>query len=260
MQLTSGVTIGVNDPVTRQTLFDAWNLAAGSTIQESDLDGDILPAVTATDPPTPAPGRLWFDKYDQLLKVYVDEIDGTGVSLWLAIGPDRFDIPVLAAEAVPFGAAVQFTGTGRKVQLPPDVTTLNGMAVAALETEYAKIIGFNNSSPTPSENTAASGAWFACAIEGFVHVWYPANKNTGSAWLASQAGFDVLIDDMTGITCLDATKCTPTLLRGAMIWDNNSGPQKNNPAYLVKSTHYVDINNNQRSRQLWLGARMNQKG
>lgn len=260
MQLTPGASIGQNDPVNRQTLFDVWNLAVGSTIDEDDLDtSTIRPAVTQTDPPTPAAGRLWFDKYDQVMKVFIDELDGTGISLWTAFGPDRYEIAVLATEPIPFGAAVMFTGDGRKVKLPPDVTTLNGYNQAQLDDAYARIIGFNNQTPTPSHNTAASGTWFACAIEGFCHIWYPANKNTGAQWLASSAGYDGLIEDITGATCLNAAICTPSLLRGGLIWQNNSGPQKGNPTYLAKSTHYVDALNTQWGRNLWLGARMNQK-
>lgn len=181
MNLTPGVTINSEDAVTRQTIYDLVANAVGGIVQASDLHSSVQTISTGSDAPTAYPGKVWFDEVENLFKVYVDEIDGTGCSLWLAFGPDRFDIPMIASEPIPFGAAVQLAGNARYAKLPPGPLELVNLGYPAADAEAWKVVGFQNIGVAESHTTAASGSWFNCAVEGVVWTWHPLNKNLGGA-------------------------------------------------------------------------------
>lgn len=204
MNITPGTTIERGDTVTRQTIFDLVANAVIATVQASDLNTEVLPIVVASsqsDANLQAfPGRIWWDQTEQLGKVYTDMIDGTGCSVWLAFGPDRFDVALLAVEPIPFGAAVQLTGEGRKARLPPLLSDMLAQGSNFIW-EVGKVVGFNNDGIASAHSTTPSGSWFACAVDGYVWCWYPVNR--GTTGLASDGGlqsFDSLIrqTDITG--------------------------------------------------------------
>jgi hypothetical protein len=198
MQLTPGVTIERGDIVSRQTIYDLVRLAVIGTVQQSDMAGNTLTIVSQSLPPsTPGPGTLWWDMTSQLAKVWTDMLDGTTVSLWLAIGPDRFDTAVLATEPIPFGAACEAAYGGvRTVKLPPHPTTVNALGYTAGRFENMRVIGFNQSTlhgagGTLTVPTAQSGAWLALGIAGIVRIWSP--------WYHITTGFGVRPSLMAGL-------------------------------------------------------------
>ncbi len=158
MQLRAGVTIVPGDTVTSQTLYDLIAGATPASVAAADFDGGLLTVIVgsnATNPETP--GAWWYDQTEMLLKGYADQVDETGVSLWLSLGPDRFDEAFLAAEALPPGALCRFapTGEGRQVLRVTGHGAPDGICVVA------------------TNATIPTGTWFAGTIEGFVKAWFP---------------------------------------------------------------------------------------
>lgn len=218
MNLQPGVSIERGQVVTRQTIFDLVANALGGTVGATDLDDTVRDVLAQSlTPASVTPGLLWWSLTDQLMYCYVDAVENTACSLWCAFGPDRFDLPLLAADPIPFGAAVQLAGTGgRKVCLPPTPVELNTMGQGRREWENAKVIGFNNSGMQASALTAASGTWFAGAVDGIVWAWYPTDKDVGGgAWQATQGG--VTLDGLLYGTAAQLTGPTSnTDVRGAL--------------------------------------------
>lgn len=214
MNLTQGVTINPGDVITRQTIYNLVANAQGGLVGAADLDSTVLTIVSQSSPPTPVPGLLWWDKTSQLLKLYVDVLDGTGVSVWCAIGPDRFDIPMLAANHLPFGAAVQLLGTGRRAILPPDPITLRAITPTNNQIwENWKVVGFNQGasgqdpggalSAQSSNATTASDAWFACAVDGICWSWHPVDRVHQAPRISAGGGsqtWDTLPSQISGFT------------------------------------------------------------
>lgn len=162
-------------PVTRQELFDMWTTAQLSGITAADLANELSAINVGTDfSDAPEgtdlrPGTLFYHLADNLMFCWFDQIDDTGVSLWLAIGPDRFEVPCLAKEPIPAGAPVEI-----------DYDKWCG-----LPTESHQVpLGYNQSGILNSIDvnvpvvrsgvtefggeTTASGAWFRCAIDGIM--------------------------------------------------------------------------------------------
>lgn len=234
MQLTPGTSINRGDQVTRQTLYNIVALATGGTVQVSDLDSGTLSVVSQSLPPTTlTPGILWWDQTDQLMKVWTDVLDNTGVSCWLAIGPDRFDCAVCAGEHIPWGAAVQLMGRGRFVQLPPSPMQLFQSGYSLSRWEAIKVMGFNNHTWSGiSCPTAASGTWFSCAVDGLVWSWHPANALFGATWQSSQgASSDGLISGATGFT----GDSNGTNVRGGLIGYTSGDVTINRGPYVTRA-------------------------
>jgi len=159
MRLTPGVTISGGTTVTRQTIYDLWNLAQGAVVQDSDLGSGTFPIIIGSQfTSAAAPGQILYNRTEKLWFCYFDEIDSTGVSMWLSFGPDRFDDAFLAAEPIPPGSLFRLfnAGTGRMVSRPSGYGADGG------------IIGVN-----VTNTTIASGTWFAGCVEGFVKAWFP---------------------------------------------------------------------------------------
>jgi hypothetical protein len=261
MRLSPGVTIVIGDTVTATTLYDLVGSAYCSAITTmSDFDTTNLYEITTQSvAPTPkGPGDLWYDQTSQLMKLWVDVLDGTGVSLWMAIGPDRWDMPVYATEAIPYGAAVQLQGVGRSVCLPTTPTGLEGMGAGYRQWELAKVVGFNNGSPYVSPATAASGTWFACAMEGWVWAWYPARK--GPTTFKSSAGVGTLWDSLIAWNS-NTTFCSGTTdVRGGLMSDvDQNALQTGKDAQLLLSIYsFVSATNSagQHALRFWSGARV----
>lgn len=157
------------EPITRQTLQSMWNGALGA-IGQDDLADDFLALTAGSDfsdaPSSPRPGEPWWHISENVLYVYHDVVDGTGVSLWLAAGPDKFETPLLAAEPIAAAAPVDLTYDRFGV-----VATPHGQDVP-------RLIGFNqsgingpigvNDGPTYGGETTASGTWFRCGVDGLL--------------------------------------------------------------------------------------------
>lgn len=156
--------ITFSEPITRQSLYNMWSTATLGTIAKGDLAPGVLSVETGTGltdaPAVPEPGQVYWSLLDQLLFVWHDEVEGTGVSLWLAVGPDRFDTPCLADDPIPGGALVDCTGVDRHVKLH----TVNA--------EPADIIGCNQAGighALGAPSTSESGAWIPVAIDGICY-------------------------------------------------------------------------------------------
>lgn len=153
--------------VTRQDLFDMWANAELSDLTGRDLAADTFGIISSDSEPTDVrqPGSLWWNSQENLMYVYTDEIEGTGCSLWLAIGPDRFDCACIAAEPIPAGAVVELDHD-RWIR----VALVEGQAGDS----NPRVIGVNQAGVVYPLNTAASstqdsGAWVNVAIDGIVY-------------------------------------------------------------------------------------------
>lgn len=266
MQLTPGTTINRGDTVTRQTLYNLLYNASGGTVEQSDLGSTVLDIMCQSEPPTAKAGRLWWDQTDQLMKLYVDVLDDTGVSCWISIGPDRWDMPMLTTEPIPFGAAVQLVGDGRKVKLPPAGSAILALGRGLAPWESAKVVGFNNNGPRLEHATADSGAWISVATDGLVWCWYPANYGVATRLASAGTGIlDDLINRTANIT--NASGITDTrggVIQGYLDGVGAIGPANaNRGAYLVQSiqslaagTGASDCSQAFWARQMFSGARI----
>ncbi len=161
--ISAGVTIEPGQTVTSQTLFDIWANGTLGTISAAEFDGSAPPIISGTGTTTgQSPGAILFDGWDQLWKVWVDEIDGTGCSVWLAFGADRTDEAFIAAEPIPSGAAVRIDPTmgGRWVRRVSGWLDIG-------------VVAFNQ-----NDSTTPSGAWFPGGTMGIVKAWFPYKSNT----------------------------------------------------------------------------------
>lgn len=160
------------EPITRQDLWDMWATATLGTITEDDLAPGVMSIEVGSDlteaSANPDPGMLFWSKEDQLLYCYHDVVDNTGVSLWLAIGPDRFDTAVLLDEPVMGGGLLKGTVDRR-------------VALLGSSDDTARLIGCNQAA-IPGNNvqpdTSASGTWIPAGIDGL--VWGVIAESTAS--------------------------------------------------------------------------------
>jgi hypothetical protein len=166
--------------VTRQDLFNAWANASLPTLQEADLGDTFLAAKVGSDfsnaPGSPTPGTMFWHQHRKLCYIWHDEIDNTGVSLWLCIGPDRFECACLAAEPIPAGAVVE-AWFDRWVKVANPESNPDNQA------SLPKYMGVNQSGlPDPSEpwpgTTAESGTWVSVGIDGILTCFFP-KEDTG---------------------------------------------------------------------------------
>jgi len=181
MQLTPGQTIERGDIVTRQTIYDLVRLASIGSVAASDLDASVITILAQTLAPTPQPGLVWYDQNEQLTKVWTDMLEGTTVSLWLSMGPDRFDSAMLATEPIPYGAAVVPAPGGiRTIALPRHPTVINALGYTAGRFENFRVLGFNQNggSSNLTNATTPSGAWCAVGTAGIMRAWAPLYHST----------------------------------------------------------------------------------
>lgn len=158
------------EPITRQTLQSMWD-GSLSTIAQADLSDDFLITQSGTDfsdaPTSPVPGTLFFHKAENVMYCWHDEIDGTGVSLWLAIGPDKFETACLTNQPVEAAGPVDLVydrvvaPATANLQSPPWVLGFNQSGVHNPITI--------NDGPTYGGVTAASGTWIRVGVDGLVY-------------------------------------------------------------------------------------------
>lgn len=156
MRFINQTTIGT--VVTRQTLYDAFANAAISTVGASDLAAGTLALDkgSGASAAAPWPGAIFFDKTEQLFKVWVDEVDNTGVSLWLSVMGDRRDDAFIADRPIPPHAAIAPSTQGGRYARTPDGTTPGW-----------EVYGFNLKA-----ETIPSGTWFAGGVAGYMTAAY----------------------------------------------------------------------------------------
>ena len=158
-------------PVDRQDLYNHWATAVLSSIERSELASGVFTldiGTTLSDATSsPEPGHHFWSRLEGLMFVFHDEVDGTGVSLWLAIGPDRFDVAAILSEPTGGGAVVRPV-YDRWVQI------FSGSSGAAWNTDpigthagAISLSGFSGGSDTDA-GTAASGTWAPISIDGIV--------------------------------------------------------------------------------------------
>lgn len=259
MQLTPGTTINQGDVVSRQTIFDLIsNASIDSVVVETDLSSDTPTHQSASNPPTAAPGTFWWDKSTQLLRVFHDEVDNTGVSLWLAIGPDSYEVEAIASEPIPFGAAciIDFDQGHKWVKLPPSSSDLVAMGHTAARVEPLKVVGFNqtfddgnfvpdNFGRLSSPVTVASGAWFRLAVAGVVWGWTPFNRSDGGTWLAAGRGVNDVLTIVSGTDFsagaggfTSPRGLTLDDARGGLVYDQSYSVMQNGaPSFCLNSVH-----------------------
>lgn len=237
MDLTAGVSINAGDTVTRQTLYDLVALASIGTVDGSDMAAGTMPILSQSLPPDDAqltPGLVWWDQTEQLMKVWTDMIDGTGCSVWLAFGPDRFDIAALATEPLPFGAAVQFANHLREVKLPLDPGSLSALGDSNGRLEHCKVIGFQNKTTLSgiTAPTADSGTWVAVAVQGICWAWYPL-YNPSTSYASIGTGVDSIISSVSGLTGHSGH----SNVRGGLYYAGQSIIQTNGPGVVAYCPH-----------------------
>ena len=224
-------------PVDRQQLYNHWANAALGTFPKSQLDPSIFTMDVGTHlsdaTSSPQPGHVfWARETDSLLYVFHDEVDDTGVSLWLACGPDRFDVACLAAGPIPAGAVVQplydrwvgiSTGASARIW--------NQRAIGTVPAGL-NVSNFANTG-VAFGGTHASGTWIPVSIDGI--VWgYTTGIMTADRWVRVVDGSAGRLvrntsgavqpqhDDSVGMNIFTLTGSTTTPLRFQFIW---SGPR-----------------------------------
>jgi hypothetical protein len=218
--LTPGVVINPGDVVTRQTLYDlVANATIGGSVQASDLAADVK-AITSQSlaPSNPIPGLLWFDQTEQVLKVWTDCIENTACSVWLAVGPDAFDVALYATEPIPYGAAVvaALGAGGRAAALPTNPGGQGAAGYTLTRFENLRFMGVNQSvSPTLgpcNHNTAASGTWFASRIYGHAYGWAPGQRGASANHFGVGLGFGNALCFLSGASLLSNPSGVSNLL------------------------------------------------
>lgn len=217
MRLT--VQTDLSGTITRQELANMWSQASIPPITQADLDPaflDIFVGSNFSDQgaslPNPDPGAMFWHGGHGLMFCFHDSLDvcdtgeKTGVSLWLAVGPDSFETACIAAEPLPAGAVVEpFYDRWVKVFRPDagnfagdtNAPTPLGVVQSGIPDEYVP--------QTEYGSTAESGAWVRVAIDGLARVWHPApdrlEGNPSSAVSPGQMEIKVVENQFNYVGC-----------------------------------------------------------
>lgn len=260
--LTPGVTINSGEVVTRQTIYDLVALAGISgNVASSDLAADVITVTTQSLPPSnPTPGLVWFDQTEQLLKVWTDVLEGTGVSCWLACGPDAFDVALYATEPIPYGAAVVVApNLGiRAVGLPTNPGDMGDATDFSLIGRFINLqfMAINQSADPLlgplNPCTAPSGSWFAGRVYGIASVWAPGSRGTPPSDLSLEANYlTVFLSGSSGLTNPSGVSELRGAVAGATTWASGTycggtwglSLRKGAPRTAAEpSAHYVTVN------------------
>lgn len=165
-EFTRSASIEVGDQINRETIANLLETGLLSQLTVSDLASGVIMVTSQSEPPTnPLHNQWWWDQTQQLMRVY-----DSGTSLWLAIGPDRKDVPMInwTGGTSPRGAGVtpMLGSAAERRVVHPDNTIGGGHA--GIHTEH--MIG-------TWADTVASGAWGAVSFIGF--VWAKLDPNAG---------------------------------------------------------------------------------
>lgn len=208
---TLNVLTDLTGTVTRQELYDMWADASISKIPASELADTLQDVVLASSlsdvPASPNPGEMVWVQNEQRMYVYHDVMDvmdrgeGTTVSLWLSIGPDRFDCACLAGEDIPAGAVVEpFYDRVVKICRPDHNTKGDSNTPIPIGINQSGLPIHYVQDGTVGE-TAPEGTWIRVAIDGIMRVLHykpdtnvsesefiVANQNAGNNWVGILEG------------------------------------------------------------------------
>lgn len=184
INLTQPVTDG--DTVTAQILHDMIETATLTGLTAADLSSNVQVLVAQAAAPDPSLYSFWWrtESWEPLLYVYATPYD-----IWLAAGPDRFDIPFQASEPLFKGACVVSAGASQ-------VGIATGPTI--------NVIGF-------AQDTAVSGAWVGVATCGLGWVSAPIQADGASQEAFTAVGADAgqvvtanfnLASNATSVVCL----------------------------------------------------------
>lgn len=225
-------------PITRQDLFNMLSTAQVGTIDRDELVPgmatiDVVDYLTNATT-SPQPGQFLHCERERRTYCWHDEVEGTGVSLWLAIGPDRFDVACIANSPVPAGAVVQLyhdrwvgmsTGASGHVALQRAI----GTCPAGLRTYTLHQTG----TVFEGLQTQASGAWIPVSIDGIVFGitqgvvtrdrWIRVQDGTvGRIVQNTSGGVGPLRDDAIGTAPFQFIGSTTTPVASFFVW---TGPR-----------------------------------
>lgn len=164
-QLFRGTTVASDTTVTAQTLHNLIENALVSGIGASDLIAGTHFIFVGTTQPNPSNFPLWYnpDPEDPVLRCYAPPFN-----IFLAVGPDRFEIPLLnsAATTVAMGCLV----------------AANGASDFILATSPSlNAIGF-------AQATIAAGAWGPVCTYGIGYVLHISSPSCGTQTQGPTAG------------------------------------------------------------------------
>ncbi len=254
MRLT--VQTDLTGVITRQELADMWSQASIPPIEKTDLDpafANIFVGTNFSDVgasvPNPQPGQLFWHQQQAIMYVYTDSLDvmdngdKTGVSLWLAVGPDSFETACLTAEPVPAGAVVEPAWDRYVKVFNPDGAQFGANPLANAPAP----LGINQSGINDDydprleyDTTAESGTWIRVCIDGYGRFWHPHAELLGgdpdSAISAGRFEIDIVTTQFNYVGCPPGDSA----YRGAGI-GNGNGATAAGPYTVGKTMHNVTI-------------------
>ena len=166
--------------VTRETMANIWEDSVFGTFSAADFAMELFQHEAGDDfrnapsGESLAPGQFYMHNSDGLMYMFVDEIDNTAVSLWVALGPDRFDAIVCCAEPIAAGAVVEPYFDRWVRVFDPSRTHDNGSPVPPIGVVQTGIPdAYETKVGAIAPDTHASGTWVSIAIEGYCYGWFP---------------------------------------------------------------------------------------
>ena len=166
--MTKGYTFQNTSTVTAGTLHSLVESALLSGIRASDVALGTHFVAVGTATPNPSAYPFWYslDPLDPVFRVWAEPF-----KVWLAVGPDRMEVPLLTDQTIPFGALVCSSA-------PSTCTLITSPSFAA--------VGF-------CQSTTASGAYAPIAMYGIGWALYISSPSmtSGSGDGAPQAGFGI---------------------------------------------------------------------
>lgn len=173
-------------PLTRQDIHDAWTTATLGTIVPDDLTtgfGSVAVATSYSDAAAnPTPGALMWVAEEQTMYCFHDEIDDTGVSLWLAIGPDVFETACILAEPAFPGSLVEPYFDRWVAPVAYTDSILNDGVNNRMIGNVHSGVPYPLNTRTPE--TLASGTWVRVGIDGMIFGWIPNASGTSEGLFA----------------------------------------------------------------------------
>jgi hypothetical protein len=205
--LTQDLTIY---PITRQTLYDMWSTATLSTLDTTSLSEDYMPIEVGTGisdrPSSPKPGQHYWDYGQQLMYVFFDEVDGTGASLWLACGPDRWEVAALCQGPIAAGGLVTLAYDRWITPYDPSQSPI-GNALGCVQSN----VNWPSHLTCP---TNQSGAWVSVGVDGFMYGMFLTSSVSPNhyTYLEKKPAIPDQLRAIGGL-CIDESFATPRLDR-----------------------------------------------
>lgn len=121
LSLQRGDSLG--NSVNRQDLYDLISNATLTGTATGVVVGRTL-AITAVSeaPAVPSDGNTWwYDRTQNLLKVPLNAVGASPCSMWLSVGPDAWQVPVLNSNSytLPMGSLCSWKQTGGLYEVEP---------------------------------------------------------------------------------------------------------------------------------------------